>query len=36
MTDAGPLLLTSTASLTQLNEWIGDEDGTMQRFGPTS
>ena len=34
LADTGPLLLTSTASLAQLNEWIGDEDLTMQRFRP--
>ena len=34
LADAGPLLLTSAASLTQLNEWIGDEEMAMLRFRP--
>lgn len=39
LADAGPLLLTSTASLEQLNDWIHEEDPTvadmvMQRFRP--
>ncbi|MDQ3156578.1 MAG: MOSC domain-containing protein [Actinomycetota bacterium] len=34
LADTGPLLLTSTASLNQLNEWIGDGDLAMERFRP--
>ena len=34
LADTGPLLLTSKASLDQLNEWIGDGDLAMQRFRP--
>ena len=35
LADAGPLLLTTTASLRQLNEWIpGDESVEMARFRP--
>ena len=34
LADTGPLLLTSTASLDQLNDWIGDGDLAMQRFRP--
>ena len=32
--DAGPLLLTTTTSLAQLNEWIGDDLMEMARFRP--
>ena len=34
LADTGPLLLTSTASLDQLHEWIGGGDLAMQRFRP--
>ena len=34
LADAGPLLLTSSASLAQLNAWVGDGDLVMQRFRP--
>ena len=35
LADAGPLLLTTSASLDQLNAWIGDGDMAMQRFRPS-
>ena len=34
LADAGPLLLTSTTSLRQLNDWIGDGRMEMLRFRP--
>lgn len=34
LADTGPLLLTSNASLTQLNDWIGEGDLDMRRFRP--
>ncbi len=34
LADAGPLLLTSTTSLAQLNDWIGAGDLEMARFRP--
>jgi uncharacterized protein YcbX len=34
LADAGPLLLTTTASLNQLNDWIGDGHVEMTRFRP--
>lgn len=34
LADTGPLLLTSTRSLEQLNDWIGDKQMVMERFRP--
>lgn len=34
LADAGPLLLATTKSLEQLNDWIGDDEMVMERFRP--